>query len=572
MSRKALMWTLSLLVVASMLLAACQAAGPAAKPVTTTGTLRVNLGTYPDTIDPQKSSFVNEIAHLKLIYEGLTRLDGKLATVPGAAEKWVYNSDATELTFTLRKGLKYSDGSMLNAKRFEYSILRNIDPATAGEYAGITDEIKGAPEWRGADVTKATPEELAKLKAAVGVKALDSKGNACTGYDQADCLTLKLNLSKPAPYFHTIMGLWVTYPAKEELITKGGDTWWNDAQYHIGNGPMILQSLEPSTKGVFVPNPYYWRGTAKVNLEFRYIVDTAVSFAAYKNNEFDVVPLGAEDLATVQADATLSKEAHIYPGACTYMLNFHEKKAPFDDKAVREAFAYSIDRTAWVKDVLKGLGAPALSWIPPGFPGYDSKEDRFQYDPAKTKSLLEAAGYKIDGGQLSKGGTAIPIELTFSDSPRNRTRFEWLAGKWKADLGLEVKLNPTEATTYTALTKDVTTAPQMFILGWCADYPDPQNWLSVYFKSSSSFAQRFAYSSKDFDALVDKADVELDAAKRADLYSQAQKLVISDVAGVMFWNNVNSYLVKPNVKGIVQTPQDSGWPGDVDPLTITLEK
>ena len=572
MSRKALMWSLSLLVVASMLLSACQAAAPAAKPVTTTGTLRVNLGTYPDTIDPQKSSFVNEIAHLKMIYEGLTRLNGKLETVPGSAEKWAYNGDATELTFTLRKGLKYSDGTPLNAKRFEYSILRNIDPATAGEYAGITDEIIGAPEWRGADVAKATPEELKKLKDAVGVKALDSKGTACTGYDQADCTTLKLTLSKPAPYFHTVMGLWVTFPAKEELITKGGETWWNDAQYHIGNGPMILKSLEPNTKGVFEPNPYYWRGAAKVGIEFRYVVDTAVSFQAYKNNEFDVIPLGAEDLATVKADPTLSKEAQIYPGSCTYSLNMHELKEPFTDKAVREAFAYSFDRKGWVKDVLKDLGAPALSWIPPGFPGYDASEDRFQYDPAKTKSLLEAAGYKIEGGQLTKGGTAVPITLTFSDTPRNRTRNEWIAGKWKADLALDVKLNPVEATTYTALTKDVNTAPQLFILGWCADYPDPQNWLSVYFKSTSSFAQRFAYKSEAFDKLVDQADVELDAAKRADLYAQAQKLIISDVAGVMVWNNVNSYLVKPTVKGIVQTPQDSGWPGDIDPLTITLEK
>lgn len=572
MSRKALMWSLSLLVVASMLLSACQAAAPAAKPVTTTGTLRVNLGTYPDTIDPQKSSFVNEIAHLKMIYEGLTCLNGKLETVPGSAEKWAYNGDATELTFTLRKGLKYSDGTPLNAKRFEYSILRNIDPATAGEYAGITDEITGAPEWRGADVAKATPEELKKLKDAVGVKALDSKGTACTGYDQADCTTLKLTLSKPAPYFHTVMGLWVTFPAKEELITKGGETWWNDAQYHIGNGPMILKSLEPNTKGVFEPNPYYWRGAAKVGIEFRYVVDTAVSFQAYKNNEFDVIPLGAEDLATVKADPTLSKEAQIYPGSCTYSLNMHELKEPFTDKAVREAFAYSFDRKGWVKDVLKDLGAPALSWIPPGFPGYDASEDRFQYDPAKTKSLLEAAGYKIEGGQLTKGGTAVPITLTFSDTPRNRTRNEWIAGKWKADLALDVKLNPVEATTYTALTKDVNTAPQLFILGWCADYPDPQNWLSVYFKSTSSFAQRFAYKSEAFDKLVDQADVELDAAKRADLYAQAQKLIISDVAGVMVWNNVNSYLVKPTVKGIVQTPQDSGWPGDIDPLTITLEK
>ena len=150
-------------MVASMLLAACQAAGPA-KPVTTTGTLRVNLGTYPDIIDPQKSSFVNEIAHLKLIYEGLTSLDEDLKTVPGAAEKWEYNADATELTFTLRKGLKYTDGTLLNAKRFEYSLLRNIDPATAGEYAAITDEIKGAPDWRGADCRQGDPRRAGEAQ------------------------------------------------------------------------------------------------------------------------------------------------------------------------------------------------------------------------------------------------------------------------------------------------------------------------------------------------------------------------------------------------------------------------
>ena len=111
--------------------------------------VRINMGAYPDVIDPQKSSFVNEIAHLKLMYEGLTKLDKDLKTVPGSAEKWTYNADATQLTFNIRAGLKYSDGSPLNAARFKFALTRNINPATAGEYAQITDEIKGAPEWRG---------------------------------------------------------------------------------------------------------------------------------------------------------------------------------------------------------------------------------------------------------------------------------------------------------------------------------------------------------------------------------------------------------------------------------------
>ncbi len=549
----------AVLVIASTVLGACAKA-----PAAPSQTLRVNLGTYPDTIDPQKSSFVNEIAHLKLIYEGLTRLDANLETQPGAAEKWEYNADATELTFTLRKGLKYSDGSILNAKRFEYSILRNIDPATAGEYAAITDDIAGAAEWRGADVANLSADQLAALKAAVKVQALDSKGQPCTGYDQKDCLVLKIGLKQPAPYFHTVMSLWVTYPAKEELITAGGENWYSDPQYQIGNGPYVLSSLEPTVQATFTPNANYWRGVGKVNIEFRYITDTAVSFEAYKNGEFDIVPLGAEDLQTVEADATLNAEKMIYPGSCTYAFMFHQQKEPFTDQKVREAFSYALDREGWVKDVLKGLGSATLTWIPKGFPGYDAQENRWGYDPAKAKEALAASSY----GSVDK----LPeITFTFSDTPRNRTRYEWLAAKYKEVLGIDAKLNPVEATTYTALTKDINTAPQTFILGWCADYPDPQNWLSVYWKTGG-FGQRIGYSNPDLDKLLNEADSTVDSAKRMELYAQAQKMLTDTAPVAFFWNNVNSYMVKPYVKGVTTTPMDSGWPGDIDPINITIEK
>ncbi|TLN19639.1 peptide ABC transporter substrate-binding protein, partial [bacterium] len=422
-----------------------------------------------------------------------------------------------------------------------------------------------------ADLSTATEEQLAALKAAVGVKALDAAGNACVDYEQADCLSLQLTLSKPAPYFHTVMSLWVTFPAKEENITEGGEQWWNSSKYQIGNGPFILQSLEPFVRGYFVPNPNYWGDKPTYDLEYRYITDSAVSFEAYKNNEFDIVPLAAEDLKTVQADETLSKEAMIYPGSCTYNLNFHQLKEPFTDKAVREAFSYAIDREGWVTDVLKGLGAPTQTWIPKGFPGYDATEDRFPYDPAKAVQTLTDAGYTVENGVLTKDGKQFPITFTFSDTPRNRTRYDWLASKWKTDLGLDIALDPVEATTYTALTKDVSTAPQTFILGWCADYPDPQNWLSVYWKSTSAFASRIAYVNPAFDELVNAADIELDPTKRADLYMQAQKELVSSVPGVFFWNNVNTYLVKPWVKGISQTPQDSGFAGEKAPTTITID-
>jgi ABC-type transport system substrate-binding protein len=148
-------------------------------------------------------------------YMGLTTLNEKLETVPGAAESWTFNDDATVLTFTLKPGLLYSDGSVLNAKRFEFAFQRNIDPATAGQYASITDEIVGAPEWRNAD-TAAADYNPDTFKAALGVKASHADGADCADYEDTACNTLTLTFSKPAPYFATIAGIWVGCPGRGE--------------------------------------------------------------------------------------------------------------------------------------------------------------------------------------------------------------------------------------------------------------------------------------------------------------------------------------------------------------------
>jgi oligopeptide transport system substrate-binding protein len=549
----------ALIVVLAMVLSACQKA-----PAAPSQTLRVNMGTFPDMIDPQKSSFVNEIATLMNIYEGLTRLNTKLETEPGAAEKWEYNADATEITFTIRQNLKYSDGTLLNAKRFEYALFRLLDPNTAGEYSGAIDTVVGALEYRSADPA-ADPAVLQGLKDQVGIKALDSKGAACTDYEQKDCLTLKISMKQPTPYMHTLLYMWIAYPVKQEIIEAAGDTWWLTATNHVGNGPFKMVAMEQSTSMNFEPNPYYWRGTPKFNLEMRFIVDSAVAFEAYKNDEFDVVPLAAEDLQTVQADDTLKDQMNIYPGSCTYAFFFPPFKEPFTDEKVREAFAYATDRDAWVQDVMKGLGTPTLTWIPDGWPGYDATEDRWGYDPEKAKQAIAESSY----GSIEN----LPeITLTFSDTPRNRTRFEWLANNWKESLGVDVKLNPTEATTYTALVKEKETMPQTFYLGWCADYPDPQNWLSIYWMSSSPYAQKYGYSNTALDEVMHQADIETDPAKRMELYNQAQKMLVDDVVTAFMFNSVNSYLIKPWVKGVQTTGMDAGWPGQMDPLTITIER
>ncbi|MDP9313481.1 MAG: peptide ABC transporter substrate-binding protein, partial [Chloroflexota bacterium] len=118
---------------------------------------------------------------------------------------------------------------------------------------------------------------------------------------------------------------------------------------------------------------------------------------------------------------------------------------------------------------------------------------------------------------------------------------------------------PVDPTAYTALTKDLATTPQMYILGWCADYPDPQNWLSTVFKTGGIGAGRIGYSNPEFDRLVDEADRTPPGPEREQLYSQAQEILIEDAPVVFFWNNPGRIMVKPYVKGITEetvTPLD----------------
>jgi len=512
--------------------------------------LRINLGSYPDSMDPQKDSYVNELSGLRLIYEGLTGLDENLQTVPGAAESWVYNAGATELTFTLRAGLQYSDGTPLNAKRFAYSILRSIDPTTNGDYAAITDEIVGASAYRNADVAHLTPAQLQQLRDAVEVRALDGGGQACTSYAQTDCRTLKLKFERTAPYFHTVMSLQVTFPAKEELIAAGGTEWWRSPQYQIGNGKFVMKVNTAGSVTSFVPNPRYGRGRATYSIEYRYIADSAAAFDAYRADQLDIIALAAADRGTVEADPVLKQQLLTYPGSCTFALMFHNQKPPFTDHKVREAFAYAIDREAWVRD---NGGSPTLTWIPKGYPGYDATETRWGYNPGLAQQALAASSY-------GSAANLPPVTATFIDTPRNRARWTWLIDQFRTVLGVQVAFNPVSSST----------PQQMYLQGWCADYPDPQNWLSTYWQTRSTFAARIGYSNLAVDAVLDQADAEPNQATRMALYAQAQQMITTDLPVAYMYNNLNAYLVKPRVQGVKTTPQDSDWAGSMVPLSITL--
>ena len=520
--------------------------------------LRIHQIVYPDVVDPQKSSYANELAILALVYEGLTRLNDKQETVPAAAESWEYNDDATQITFHLRPDLKYSDGSPLTAENFRYAIERTCDPVTAGEYQSILFGVVGCEDFAGlaldenGETREYTPEEYDTAKAALGVRTLDD-------------LTLQVDLVDPTPFFHTIAYTWVMYPVKADVVAKDPDTWWKSAENHIGNGPFKVSSIEEDQEWTFEANDNYWQGRPKLDgIDYVYVDDAAVALEAYRAGDLDIVSLEPPQIPEVEADSDLASQMVVYPLASTYNLEMNLSTEPFNDPKVREAFAYAFDRETYCKEVRSGDCTPTLSWIPQGTPGA-IETDAFAFDPEAAVKALAESSY---GGPEN-----LPEIKMYYNGERSgaQERAEWMAGQYRDILGVELTLQPTDGTTLISLTKDAATHPQLVTLGgWAQDYPDPQNWLSVFWTCDSSFASRVGYCNEEFDRLTHLGDTTVDQDQRIEYYKQAGEILVEDQPGPFIMNLAANFVVNPDVTGYTPTPAEGEWPGQFSSLmTIT---
>ena len=538
--RRSGLWSILVMLVAvSMIVTACSStAAPttgntaAADP---NGELNTNTGGEPDTIDPQKESFVNEVAQTMMVFEALMNFDPKtLRPIPGAAkDQPKVSADGLSYTYTLRDGLKYSDGSPLATKDFAYAFARLCDPNTAGEYAFTGYVIAGCEDYNNLDPKKATPAELAAAKAKLGITT--------------DATTITFKLTEQAPYFNSIAALWVGVPSRESDVTKGGDKWTEPATF-IGNGPFKLTEWKHNEKMVYERNDNYRGPVTKLKKWTKVMINEgAVAFAAYRNNELDAVGVAAEDLRTVDSDADLKAQLRDVPGSCTFYYGFNNKRAPFTDAKVRLAFAQAFDRAAFITDVQK-VGVAAESFIPPGLPGYDKDDHAQKFDPAAAKANLAASSF---AGKPELQG----IKFTYSASARAKTRIEWAQQQWKTNLGIDVTPDPVDRTTFSQLVKKAETTPLLFSLGWCADYPDQQDWLTTVFISNSTVT-RTGYKNDQFDTLVKSGDKEPDPKKRDDFYQQSSRLLSKDAPVAFLYYSATKYLLKPYVKGVIDTALD----------------
>ena len=520
--------------------------------------LRLNTGSEPDTIDPQKASFVTEIDKIMRVFRNLLQFDGNGNLVPDqAADMPALDEGGTLVTFTLRDDIFYSDGRPVTAHDFEYGWKRHLDPRTDGDYSFLGYIIIGGEEFNTADVAKVGEAGLGQLRDAVGVSAPDDR-------------TLQFKLKTAAPWFLSVLATWCGVPTRQDQVLAGNggadhfSSNWTEPATYIGNGPYILTEWEHQNRMRMQANPRFYRGAPPIaEIDFAMINEPAVAFAAYLNDELDVTGVSTEDRPLINNDETLRSQFQEFSGSCTIYVGFNLGRDPFGDTRIRRAMSFGLDRVSFVRNILGGQGLPARQFLPPGFPGHFEFELEEQvFNPSIGQQLLDEAGYPGGRGLM-------PIKFGYSSNARNKTRVEALASQLKQALGVDVQPDPIEARAFTAAMKKVETTPPMFLLGWCQDYPDPQNWYSTVWHSKSAI-QHSAWGNPEFDFVTGVADVHSDVEERRRLYQRAAQILLNDAPAAMLYHTVSWRLVKPRLVGTRPDPLEY-FLGEHDLYNLRLE-
>jgi len=527
--------------------------------------LRIGRNAYPEMLDPQKASYTNEIDVLQLLYEGLVTLDNKGNIQPGGADTWQISGDGTQIIFHIREGLKRSDKTPINAEDYAYALRRAVDPRVpAKQYTTLLYDIKGA---------RALDELAAQNPAALNNAQIEELFKNY-GVTAQDTQTLVVTLEKPAAYWLYIASLWLTHPVDRRAVERDPAAWWKRAENHVGNGPFVAKSIEDGSKIIYAANPNYWRGKPKLDrIETYYNADNQQTMQAYLNGELDInANLAPEQLVQIENDAQLKNELLRYPSALTRAIAFNNSVRPFDDRNVRRAFSQALDREAYVREILLGVGKPYTRWIPPGVPGaLPEKPGVPTSDPVGAVQTLVENGYatadstpanpKVDCQKLGE------LKFTYPDSPINQARYQFLANNFMRVFKCPIALAPVQATVFALLTKDVKTNPQISQQGWVQDYPHPQSWLSAYWRCGS-FSKNYGYCNLKLDEMLTQADGATDLEQALKFYQDAEDLLLIDVPAAILNYDEYIYLARPYVRGPQNypSPSDAAWPGQYGPV------
>ncbi len=494
-------------------------ATPTGRATSLPGDQTLNLSDVgPTTIDPALSQDARSHVYVVQVFSGLVGLNNSQEVAPEIADRWDISGDGTTYTFHIRSNAHFHNGKDVTAQDFKYSVERAADPATGsmtastylGDIVGVRDKLAG------------------KAKDVAGVTVVDSK-------------TIRLRIDSPKSYFLAKL----TYPsafALDKQNVESGKDWTSHAN---GTGPFKLAQWQPNKQIVLQRNDSYYLGPPRLSrVVFKLL--TGVPLALYESGQIDVASIGGDDLAKAKDPASpFNKELKVFPELSVFFIGFNHTKPPFDDALVRRAFAMSLDGQRLLKSLLKGSAQEARGFLPPGIPGYNPNVTGVIFDAAKAKALMAQSRY----GEISK---LPPIALTTSGlASLISGAVEAAVANWRENLGVDITVRAIDPDVASYVLK--TEKDQMFDFGWVADYPDPQDFVDILFRTGSQ--QNIGeYSNPKVDALLHRAGTENDEATRLKLYQQAEQMLVDDTAAIPLWFGRNYMLVKPYVENFAIDP------------------
>lgn len=511
---------------------ASSAAGSSTGSVNTAG-FTVQYGSNPETLDPALNSAVDGANTIITIFEPLLLINENNEVVGGQAESWEASEDGLTWTFTMRDGLKWSDGTDLNAKDFEYSFKRMANPDTAAPYAetclGMID---------GFDAAQAGDAD------ALNVKASD------------DGKTLTIVLSYPCSYFDKMAAFASMSPVQQATVEANGDAWCTAAETFVSNGPYMITEWTPSERIVLTKNPNYvggWDSSKIVSdtITLLLLEDSSASYAAYNSGEAVLIKDVPTDEIPSLTKAEDGGDFYVDTILGTYYVSLNLQRDAFKDAKVRKALSLAIDRDYVANTIMQGTYSTADSIVGPGIVdenGYFHDNGNAPYisadyeaNMAEAKKLLEEAGYPNGEGYPT-------IEYSTNDSGYHVPLAEYLQQTW-GDLGITLTISKMEWSAFTAARR----AGEYDVArnGWVMDYNDPSNMLDLFCTSNGNNDGK--YSNPEFDAAIDASRVADSAEHFAQLH-KAEDILMEDMGclPIAYYNEY--WLQSSSLKGTWHSP------------------
>ncbi len=485
--------------------------------------LRVAMRTAPITFDPAMCQDVESGQMLSQAYEGLVQYDTQNKVVPCLAEKWEVSADGRTYTFHLRPNVKFQNGMSVTADDVAFSLRRTLDPKLASPVA---------KQYLG-DIVGALDVYSGKSMDLTGVKVLDPQ-------------TLTVTLTQPKAYWLATL----TYPTDwivcKAIAEKRGTQPLTaaDSEAGAGSGAFKITRFLPDQEVDMDANPAYWGGAPPIAGQVQKIIlDAGTRHQEFVRGDIDLMRGGqVGDVVADRRDPQLKNSVKLWPRAGVYYFALNETAyPPFQDPRVRTAFAYATDKQKIVKVGTADIYPVAPDLLPRGIPGGDPTYTGLPYDLAKAKTLLASAGYP-------NGRGLPPLEIYCQEKEPLSAKTADLLRQMYTELGVTVHIRQLEFGSLIAAENKNTVAPG-FVLGWYADYLDPQDFYSLLLTTHSP-ENHTGYSNPQVDALCAEADTTRDPAKRAALYGQVARIVGASPARIALYYGVDPELVSPRVQGL----------------------